>query len=140
MDTGITAVTGTITVGGEGTATIMVGGTIIIDRDLTLKRPPRLAASIIKAGARDVRLVASSRYGGLIGNVRSRGQSGRSGNASRRLEMDLKRTLRSAHNDDQITCRRASSRVAQSVLRSSLHNSRRNPFQSAHLSRYHRVS
>jgi hypothetical protein len=53
MDTGmagaITAVAATTTVGAEGAATIMVGGTIIIDRDLTLKRPPRLAASIMSA-------------------------------------------------------------------------------------------
>jgi hypothetical protein len=74
MDTGmagaITAVTGTITVGGEGTATTMVG-TIIIDRDLTLKRPPRLAASILSRPARDIRLVARNRRGDPIGNVRS---------------------------------------------------------------------
>jgi hypothetical protein len=39
MDTGmagaITAVADTITVGAEGAATTMAGGTIIIDRDLT---------------------------------------------------------------------------------------------------------
>jgi hypothetical protein len=44
MDTGmagaITAVAATITVGAEGAAIIMVGGTIIIDGDLTQKRPP----------------------------------------------------------------------------------------------------
>jgi hypothetical protein len=69
----ITAVAGTIMVGAEGAATIMVGGTIIIDRDLTLKRPPRLAASIVSRQAREVRLVARNRYGGLIGNIRSAG-------------------------------------------------------------------
>jgi hypothetical protein len=71
-DTGmaITAVTGTITVGGEGTA--ITTTIIIIDRDLTLKRPPRLAASILSRPARDIRLVARNRYGGPIGNVRSR--------------------------------------------------------------------
>jgi hypothetical protein len=68
----ITAVADTITVGAEGAATTMVGGTIIIDRELTLKRPPRLAASIIGA-AREVCLVARRRYGGLSDSVRPRG-------------------------------------------------------------------
>ena len=59
MDTGmagaITAVADTITVGAGDAATTRVGGTIIIDRDLTLKRPPRLAASILSRQAREVR-------------------------------------------------------------------------------------